>query len=152
MLTHFFVNVNSLISMSTEQAYNHHIEKQTPGFTFTLSYMSKYNNTTKILFSYGTSKSVSNIQYCSIIFHDLPHCDSSSEPEVESWQWSTSTGRSSKPPSFKQILVHPSLCVWTSALTIDALKIEFQAYIFNIFISYFMYMLGVDYHILYILK
>ena len=114
--------------------------------------MSKYNNTTKILFSYGTSKSVSNIQYCSIIFHDLPHCDSSSEPEVESWQWSTSTGRSSKPPSFKQILVHPSLCVWTSALTIDALKIEFQAYIFNIFISYFMYMLGVDYHILYILK
>ena len=117
-----------------QQAYNHHIEKQTPGFTFTLSYMSKYNNTTKILFSYGTSKSVSNIQYCSIIFHDLPHCDSSSEPEVESWQWSTSTGRSSKPPSFKQILVHPSLCVWTSALTIDALKIEFQAYIFNIFI------------------
>ena len=87
----------------------------------------------------------------SIIFHDLAHCDSSSEPEVESWQWRTSTGRSSKPPSFKQILVHPSLCVWTSALTIDALKIEFQAYIFNIFIYHISYMLDVDYH-MHILK
>ena len=104
----------------------------------------------KIVYHKMKKINLHKIRY-SIIFHDLAHCDSSSEPEVESWQWRTSTGRSSKPPSFKQILVHPSLCVWTSALTIDALKIEFQAYIFNIFIYHISYMLDVDYH-MHILK
>ena len=148
MLTHFFCKFKW--TNEHVQAYDHHRVLHLH-LHFHYVKVQQHNQNPIFLWHFQTLRPwVSNIRY-SIIFHDLAHCDSSSEPEVESWQWRTSTGRSSKPPSFKQILVHPSLCVWTSALTIDALKIEFQSYIFNIFIYHISYMLDVDYH-MHILK